>query len=102
MYGVRINTIDYTKKWMSGNSLTWDSYRWCRPVAGEYQIEFGRQEIEIFLEIVTSESDIYTFWSSVYGILDDSLGDLVTITKGADLCGSMSCSLLIKLERGVK
>ena len=43
--------------WMSGNSSTWDSYRWCRPVAVESQNEFGRKETEIF----TNESDIFTF-----------------------------------------
>ena len=34
------------KNRMSGNFSTWDSYRWCRPVAGESQNEFGRQETE--------------------------------------------------------
>ena len=49
------------QNWMSDNSSTGESYRWCRPVAGESQNEFGRQETEIFPEIVTSESDIFTF-----------------------------------------
>ena len=56
-----------------------------RPVAGESQNEFSRKETEIFSEIFTSEGDIFTFWSSVSTILDSSLWDLVTITKGAGL-----------------
>ena len=61
VYGVRIDTIDYIKNGMSDNSSTGESYRWCRPVAGESQNEFGRQETEIFPEVVKSESDIFTF-----------------------------------------
>ena len=76
LYRVMINKIDYTKTGMSDNSSTWDSHRWCCPVTGESQHFFIRKETEIFPEIITSESDIFTFWSSVSTILDDSLWDL--------------------------
>ena len=85
LYWVTINTIDYTKNGMSTLDSRQDSYRWCRPVAGECQNEFGGKETEIFPQISSSEYEIFIFWSSVPAILDDSLWDLVTITKGVGL-----------------